>query len=736
VTGRELLVAVAGNPNVGKTSLFNVLTGSRHQVGNYSGVTVERREGDLARRFWGDDADGRATMRPPLRLVDLPGIYSLSPVSEDEAVALDTLLGPAARPAADARAPRPGTSRDAPALPDVVLLVIDASNLARNLYLALQVLELGVPLVVALNMVDVARRAGLPVDPPTLRRALGVPVISTVARTGEGAAEVVAAVREVAAQHRSASAPVLVEPDPSDAALCEALALAEREGLSPGHARSLLVASAAASDDPPADRADRSRTAVAPGAAVYAGIPAATLRKAAEQLVATRYRRVDEILEAAGHRARIRDEAPAMGASQRIDRVLTHRVWGLVAFITVMGFVFVSIFSWAEPIMGLIEDGFGALSALVSDTLGPGLLTALITEGLIAGVGNVLVFVPQIALLFLFLGLLEDSGYLARAAFLLDRLMARLGLHGRAFIPLLSGYACAIPAILGTRTISSTRDRLVTILMIPFMSCSARLPIYTLVIGALFVSQDPWISEGVDQGLVLLAMYLLSTVSALAMGFVYKRTILRSPTPPLVLELPPYRLPRLRDTLLVVFDRVKDFLRGAATVIMACTVVLWALLSFPAERTGAGQEGPVRVGESYGGRAAQQIEPALAPIGQDWRVGVGIIGSFAAREVLVSTLGLVYGMESADDDPTELRKALREQTNPETGEPQHTPLSGLALMVFFVYACMCMSTLAVVRRETGGWKWPAFMFVSMTTIAYVMALVVYQGGRALGLGLG
>jgi ferrous iron transport protein B len=711
VSGRVLLVAVAGNPNVGKTSLFNVLTGSRHQVGNYSGVTVERREGDLARRL---AADG-----PPVRVMDLPGIYSLSPISEDEAVALEALVGPssAAHPSAShdgAEGPSSAAARarqaEASPRPDVVLLVIDASNLARNLYLALQVLELGMPLVIALNMVDVARRAGLPVHPQTLRDELGVPVIPTVARTGEGAAEVVAAIRE-AGELRKRVAPVLVEPSPDDTALHEALRQAERDGLSPGPARSLVVARAAASDE-----------------------PASSLREAAEQLITARYRRVDEILDAVGHRARIREEAPAMGPSQKIDRVLTHRVWGLLAFVSVMAFVFVSIFSWAEPIMSLIEDGFGWLSTTVADALGPGLLTALITDGVIAGVGNVIVFVPQIALLFLFLGLLEDSGYLARAAFLLDRLMARLGLHGRAFIPLLSGYACAIPAILSTRTISSTRDRLVTILMIPFMSCSARLPIYTLVIGALFVSRDPLITEGIDQGLVLLAMYLLSTVSALAMGFVYKRTILKSPTPPLVLELPPYRLPRVRDTLLVVYDRVKDFLRGAATVIMACTVVLWALLSFPAERTGAGQGGPVQVGESYGGRVAQTLEPALEPFGQDWRVGVGIIGSFAAREVLVSTLGLVYGMEAADDDPAELRKALREQKDPETGKPQHTALSGLALMVFFVYACMCMSTLAVVRRETGGWKWPVFMFVSMTGIAYVMALVVYQGGKALGFG--
>jgi ferrous iron transport protein B len=308
--------------------------------------------------------------------------------------------------------------------------------------------------------------------------------------------------------------------------------------------------------------------------------------------------------------------------------------------------------------------------------------------------------------------------------------MARLGLHGRAFIPLLSGYACAIPAILGTRTISSFRDRLVTMLMIPYMSCSARLPIYALIIGAVFVTRraDAWISPAVDQGLVLLGMYALSTVSALVVGFIYKRTLLRSPTPPLVLELPPYRVPRAGNTLRLVYDRTADFVKNAGTVILAFTVVLWAALSFPSDETGAGTGGPTAIERSYGGRAAKTIEPALEPIGQDWRVGIGILGSFAAREVLVSTLGLAYGMEAADDDPQKLSDAMREDRDPQTGEPVHTRLSGLALMVFFVYACQCMSTVAVVRRETRGWKWPLFMFGSMTAVAYVAALLVFQVG--------
>lgn len=680
------IIAVAGNPNVGKTSLFNVLTGSRHQVGNYSGVTVERVEGPLASRFGGG----------PMTLVDLPGIYSLTASSEDEAVAFRTLTA---------------TGQGAP---DGVLLVLDASNLARNLYLAMQVLEQGLPCVVALNMVDVADAAGLPTEAAVLAEELGVDVVVTNARTGQGAQAVADALRALASPSTRA-----VDVDGETFA-----AVVEEMPPSTSSARARwLVTTAAAGQLELATDAERD---------ALRGVSNEQWAAAARELVVARYAEVDRILAVVGHAEDMVAAAPAMGASQRIDRVLTHRVFGMFAFVGVMGLIFISIFAWADPVMGVIEDGMGALSEAVTDALGPGLLTELITDGVIAGVGNVVVFVPQIGLLFLFLGLLEDSGYLARAAFLLDRVMSKLGLHGRAFIPLLSGYACAIPAIMGTRTISSVKDRIVTILMIPFMSCSARLPIYTLIIGALFVGADGR-SSGVDRGLVLLGMYLLSTVSALGMGFIYKRTILRSPTPPLVLELPPYRMPRLSNTLLMTYDRVKDFLRSAGTIILAFTIVLWAVLSFPREDTGAGKGGPTIVANSYGGRAAQSLEPVLDPIGQDWRVGVGIIGSFAAREVLVSTMGLVYGLEADDEDPVQLRQAMREARN-DDGSPRYTSLSGLALMVFFVYACQCMSTLAVVRRETRTWRWPIFMFVSMTAIAYVAALLVFQVGRALGYG--
>ena len=683
-------VAVAGNPNVGKTSLFNQLTGSRHSVGNYPGMTVEQREGALASR-WGDARHS---------FIDLPGTYSLSPVSEDEAVAFRCLQGIA------------GGSP-----PDAVVLVLDATNLARNLYFALQVLELGLPTVVALNMVDAAKQAGLEVDAAVLEAQLGVRVLETVARTGEGVDALVGALAD------AQPAPAITYP--ADAAN-ESLDALEQCGASRARARWLICSEAA--DTVALTGATDEETAA------LASVGRDACWAAARSIVGARYDRVESFLEALDLGEQL-ESAPAMKASERVDVILTHPFLGLIAFVATMALVFVSIYSWADPLVGLIEDAFGGLSEMVADALGPGLFTDLITEGLIAGVGNVLVFVPQIAILFLFLGLLEDSGYLARAAFLLDKLMSRLGLHGRAFIPLLSGYACAIPAIMGTRTISSWKDRVVTMLMIPYMSCSARLPIYALIIGALFVStpEDAWISPSVDRGLLLLSMYMLSTVSALGFGYLYKRTILASPTPPLVLELPPYRVPRVLNTLSVVWDKTLAFIKGAGTVILAFTIVLWAVLSFPREDTGAGGDGPTKIEASYGGRVAKSMEPLVEPIGQDWRVGIGILGSFAAREVLVSTLGLAYGMEADDDDPVQLRQAMREDVD-EAGNRVHTPLSGLALMVFFVYACQCMSTVAVVKRETRGWKWPAFMFVSMTVIAYAASLLVFQVGRLLGYG--
>ncbi|MFO7562773.1 MAG: ferrous iron transport protein B [Enhygromyxa sp.] len=744
-----LRIAVAGNPNVGKTSLFNLLTGSRYKVGNYPGITVETREGRLR---------GASSSPAPI-LIDLPGTYSLTPTAEDEAAAFRSLTGAELRP------------------PDAVLLVLDASNLARNLYLALQVFELGLPCVIALNMIDLAREAGIEIDPERLEATLGIPVVPTVARTGEGVEAVAkvldglggrGAIRHAASLGLSAEGgvaeacstpstaalrllpldenpsarrrvglhhgplgrtrslePRLLEPAAEQADLREILAALEGAGCGPARARWLLAARAAESVEL-CDPSEGEQQALE-------RLPAEAVDRAIRELVELRYAEVDRLLAQLEivERPSEASSAPAMAASARIDAVLTHRVLGPAVFLLVMALIFQSIFSWAEPLMGLIESGIGSLSEAVAAALGPGTFTDLLTEGVIAGVGNVVVFVPQIALLFLFIGLLEDSGYMARAAFIVDRVMAKVGLNGKAFVPLLSGYACAIPAIMSTRTISSFKDRVVTILMIPFMSCSARLPVYTLIIGALFVANERVLGPFTQGGLILLGMYLLSTVSALVLGAIYKRTLLKGPVPPLVLELPPYRLPRVRDTLRQVWDRTADFLRDAGTIILAVTIVLWGLLTYPKVDEADLQPGETAIERSIAGSAGKALEPALEPIGQDWRIGIGLIGSFAAREVLVSTLGLVYGIEGADEDDTPLREAITTAKRVD-GSPRYTPLSGLALMVFFVYACQCMSTLAVVRRETRSWKWPAFMLVSMTVIAYLAALLVFQVGRLLG----
>jgi ferrous iron transport protein B len=481
-----------------------------------------------------------------------------------------------------------------------------------------------------------------------------------------------------------------------------------------------------------------------------------------ERLATARYARVAGWLDGVVTRAPSGRPRSAQLTS-RIDAVVLHPVLGPVVLLAVFGSLFQALFTWSAPLMDLIEAGVGRVSETVAPLLPASmpLLRSLVVDGVLAGVGNVVVFVPQIAVLFLFLGLLEDSGYLARAAFLLDRVMARTGLHGRAFVPLLSGFACAVPAIMATRTIENRRDRLVTILVTPLVSCSARLPVYGLMIATVFATQPPILGVLHVGAAVMIGMYLLSIVAALAMAAVFKRTLLKSPPPPFVLELPLYRTPRLGQLGRHVASKVRAFLVDAGTVILALTVVLWALFNFPrpagaehrrdaevaavvasfddesarAEAVSAieGRYGEEQLEYSVAGRLGHAIEPVLRPLGFDWKVGVGLIASFAAREVMVSTLGLVYGLGNGNDDESvSLREAMRRDRTP-SGAPVHTPLSGLALMVFFVLAMQCMSTLAAVRRETQGWRWPAFQFAYMTALAYVGALLVHQGGRLLGL---
>ncbi|HMV70202.1 MAG TPA: ferrous iron transport protein B, partial [Myxococcota bacterium] len=453
------------------------------------------------------------------------------------------------------------------------------------------------------------------------------------------------------------------------------------------------------------------------------------------EIVTARYAFLDERAGA------LFEPPPPRTTSERVDRVLLHPVSGFAVFLVVMMVVFQSLFSWSDPAIGLIEDVVSWSGDLLRAALPAGLLTDLVVEGVVGGVGNVVVFLPQILLLFLFVGILEDSGYMARAAYLMDRVMRALGLHGRAFVPMLSGFACAVPAIMATRTMERQRDRLLTMMVVPLMTCSARLPVYTLLIGALFPA-GRWFGLPV-QGLLMISMYLFSVVVALGSAAVLGRTVLKGPRVPFVLELPPYRMPSWPSIGRMLIERAKTFLSEAGTVILACTILMWALLTFPrveppldldarpaTERQAFAAEALER---SFAGQVGKAIEPALRPLGFDWKIGVGIIGAFAAREVFVSTMGLVYGVgDELDDEAAPLRERIRADVRAD-GHPTYSPLVGLSLMVFFALAAQCMSTLAIVRRETRSWRWPAFLFVYMNVLAWVSSFLVYQGGLLLGL---
>jgi ferrous iron transport protein B len=712
-------VLVAGNPNSGKSTLFNAMSGGNAHVGNYPGVTVDRTT---------------ASLKLPgglVELVDVPGTYSLTASSPEEELAVQAL-----REAATG----------------AVVAVVDATTLARGLYLTLQLLESGVPVVVALNMVDAAEDLGLHIDAERLSARLKTPVVPVVATKRTGLEALRAELGTILAQRDTSPLrveyPATVEAD-VDALLPEVARWLpnateeERRALA-------LWAILSLGDDTLKDVPEALRSAVERirGAATEAG------RDPDLDIVSARYRFIDDTL--ADVSRPLADEA---SRSERIDRVLTHPVAGALIFAAVMFAIFESLFAGAEPFMDLIERLTVIVQQQAAVILPKGVLRDLVVQGVIAGVGNVIVFAPQILLLFLFIGFLEDSGYLARVAFVIDRPMKSVGLHGKAFVPLLSGFACAVPAVMGTRTIERRRDRLVTMLALPLMSCSARLPVYILVVGTVFAGQSVgWFSAG---AVALFSMYALSVLVTLAAAAAIRRLVLPGPTPTFVLELPPYRWPSARIVWLNAWRRLRIFLVDAGTIILAMTIVLWAFLSFPksaeiaarydAQRAEVaelqldaddreeklrnldGRESRDQLEQSLGGRFGHALEPVLRPIGFDWQIGVGIIGAFAAREVFVSTLGIVFGIGEADEDNKPLRQALRDAKHPD-GTPVMTPLSGVSLMIFFLLACQCMSTIAVVKRESGSWKWPAFLFVYMTVLAYVASFVVYQGGQLLGFG--
>nr|MBA4185365.1 ferrous iron transport protein B [Acidobacteriota bacterium] len=648
----SIVIALAGNPNAGKTTLFNALTGLRQKVANYPGVTVERKEG-----VWRLNGSEKTA-----RLIDLPGLYSLDATSLDEQIARDVLTG---------------KLLDLPK-PNVIVAVVDATNLERNLYLVTQLLEYKIPVVIALTMIDVAEKQSLEIDTKKLSKLLQIPVVEVKATQKLGIDELAAKVLETA------------------------------------YNKSVLDGNSFF-DRNSADDLDFIHLSLQDDGEV-------------NKKIFARYNFISDVYQESVKPKQTNERS----FSEKIDRVLTHKFFGLLILVAILLFVFQTIFSWANLPMDLLEKGFGALGDFVRANLSEGILTDLLVDGVIAGVGGVVVFLPQILLLFLFLSILEDTGYMARAAFLLDKLMSRVGLHGKAFVPLLSSFACAIPGIMATRTIESPKDRLATIMIAPFMSCSARLPVYTLMIGTFFAGQTVFgfLSLG---AVLILAMYALGIVVAVAVAWILKRTLLKSPPPPFVMELPPYRLPNVQNVLLNMFNNGWQFLKRAGTVILAISIILWALTAFPRsteletpsqaisqnqiapgsqepavvgsteENCGCSLEGAKKIEEekqglalrnSYAGQLGHLIEPVIAPLGFDWKIGVALIASFAAREVLVSTLSIIYNVGKDSNEESEgLIDAVR-NAKKDDGSPAWTPLTALTLMVFFVLAIQCMSTVA------------------------------------------
>jgi ferrous iron transport protein B len=682
-------IAIAGNPNTGKSTIFNLLTGMRQKVGNYPGVTVEKKTG----RFFGSHGEA-------MELLDLPGSYSLQVRSPDEAVSRDVLLGRV-----------PGTPR-----PDAIIAVLDASNLDRHLYLVAQFLELDIPVIVALNMVDVAEKRGLTIDLLALKNSLGVPVIPMVASRGQGLIELKQALSR-APLHVSeckAQLPIVLER--------EVAALSRILRCHAGSVRPEAMLLLSLEDE-------RLAAEVNGDPALLTEVHAARERLRLSGLdpiaapVDARYAWVSEVCASTVHRRG--EDSHGLTFSDHVDQILTHKLWGWLAFVGMMGLMFVCIFFLAQPIMDAIGAGMKSLGVWVGGFMAEGDLRSLVVDGVIAGVSGVVVFLPQILILFFFLGLLEDSGYMARAAFIMDRLMSRVGLHGKSFVPMLSSLACAIPGIMATRTIENRKDRLITILVAPLMSCSARLPVYIVMIALLLPAGSAWQRAG-----IMLSMYLLGFVAAFVMAWLFKKTLLRSETPMLLLELPPYRAPVFRGIVLRMWERGLVFLRRAGTVILALCIILWALMTYP-KPADPNADASTKLRHSIAGRVGTAIEPAIAPLGYDWKIGIGLVASFAAREVFVSTMGQIYNIEEADEKNEDLREQMRAERRPD-GTPVFTPLVCLSVMVFYVLAMQCLSTVAIVRRETNSWRWPLFQIAYMTVLAWVGAFVVYQGGKLLG----
>ncbi|MBI2608344.1 MAG: ferrous iron transport protein B [Deltaproteobacteria bacterium] len=694
-------IALAGNPNSGKTTVFNALTGSQQKIANYGGVTVEKKEGAF-----------KSKKGKNIIVLDLPGTYSLDATSPDEQIAQEVLLGL-----------RKDTEK-----PHAIVVVVDADNLERHLYLTLQLKETGTPIIIALNMMDIAQRHNKKINIEELSNKLGVPVVPMVARSELG----IQALKDFLEEEKFTSIDIQRKwkLSPPLEELCsrvsQKLVLKNlvAEEVSDFYARGLLRTKNSPLSQVlklPEDLQKYLTQCL--NQLAWQGI------HFSEEEISARYQWIEKILSTVLHHP----SESQITWTEKIDKVLLHKVAGPFIFFGLIAILFQSIFTWATYPMDVIDTTFGWLSVQVENIVPSSFLRDLFVEGVIGGVGSVIIFLPQILLLFFFICLLEDTGYMARAAFLMDRLMARVGLSGKSFIPLLSSFACAIPGVMACRTIENKRDRFTTMLVAPLTTCSARLPVYALLIGA-FVPAIPLAFGLTLPGVTLFGLYLLGIIGVIGAAWVFRKTIFRGEAPPVILELPTYKMPQLKVVLRNMWNRSKMFVRRAGTIILSMSIVLWLLSSFPKNPElenklvleGASPQvvSSNMLEQSYAGRIGKFIEPVIKPLGFDWKIGIGLVASFAAREVFVSTMATIYQVEGADEESLSLRESLQRDTN-------LTPLVAMSLLVFYVFACQCMSTIAIVRRETNSWRWPLFMVAYMTALAYVAALLVYQVGSIL-----
>ena len=696
---KDIKVALIGNPNTGKTSLFNQLTGLTQKVGNYPGVTVDKKQGSC-----------KLSATQNAVITDLPGTYSINPTSVDESIVLKTLL-----------------KKDIKESPDVILVVADVENLKRNLLLFSQIKDLEIPTVLAINMVDQMTRKGISIDLTALKEELNTEVILISARKNQGIEAVKAAIIKC---HVAAKATPMCDNKKIDPAYFE-----ELKAINPNYTLYELWLMVTQKNFPEEISKQEKEKLLSFNKDV------SKLKKYQHKETIYRYQEINKILK----NTYLVDKSKAKDLRAKLDKVFTHRIFGYFIFLLVLLLIFQSIFDWSSLPMDLIDTTFAELSDFARSNLPTGVLSDLIVEGIIPGIGGVIIFIPQIAILFLFIAVLEETGYMSRVVFLMDKIMRRFGMNGKSIIPLISGTACAIPAIMATRTISSWKERLITILVVPFTTCSARLPVYAILIS-LIIPDTKIFGFYNLQAFTLLMLYALGFGTAILAAYILQKTLKIKSNSFFVVEMPNYKLPSVKNVLFDVLEKTKAFVLGAGKIILALSVVLWFLASNGPESYKNAEQNTiekvanqnlgtdelqqkiaaVKLENSYIGIMGKSIEPAIRPLGYDWKIGIALITSFAAREVFVGTLATIYSVGSDDENTTTIKEKMRSEINPATGKKIFNFPAGMSLLVFYAFAMQCMATLAIVKRETKSWKWPLIQLFGMTGLAYVCSLIVFQ----------